>query len=225
MLRAVAFLGIALFAAFAPPPLAAEASRAKRVPVWVYLETVPGNLPTDTLAQKKPPVQEIGELARFLMGGMLYGWKFTYTPSDKARKVEEYFTLDPIKEISRDDPRFSITELTPAYPKLNCWANFTLDDSTQRWELYWGSVLFKNANGRGKGERKAEIDGVRNAYMEAVKDAVRSHARGLEKNKPKEIRGEVLLRDNPRLFADQGWFVADIKVLINIQELTPYTSF
>lgn len=223
MRRAIAFLGFALFVALAPSLLQAEASRAKRAPVWVYLETVPGNL--SEAAAKKPPIQEIDDLSRFLMGGMIYGWKFTYTPSDKARKVEEYFSLEPVKEISSGDPRFSITELTPAYPKLNCWANFTLDDSTQRWELYWGSVLFKNANGRGKGERKAEIDGVRSAYVEAVKDAVRSHARGLEKNKPKEIRGEVLLKDNPRLFADQGWFVADIKVLINIQELTPYTSF
>jgi hypothetical protein len=225
MKRAVAVFGIALFAAFAQAPLAAEASRAKRAPVWVYLETVPGNLSADELAQKKPPIQEISDLARFLMGGMIYGWKFTYTPSDKARAVMEYFEFAPVKEISRDDPRFTITELTPAYPKLNCWANFTLDDSTRRWEMYWDSVLFKSSNGRGKGERKAEIAGVRNAYMEAVKDAVRSYARLLEKNKPKEIRGEVLLRDNPRLFADQGWFVADIKVLINIQELTPYTSF
>lgn len=225
MKRNVAILIIAVFAAFAAALLGAEASRAKRAPVWVYLETVPGDASASENATKKPPIQEIDELARFVMGGMIYGWKFTYTPSDKTRNIKEYFTLDPIKEIPRDDSRFSITELTPAYPRLNCWANFTLDDSTQRWELYWGSVLFKNANGRGKGERKAEIDGVRVAYVEAVKDAVRSHARALEKNKPKEIRGEVLLKDNPRLFADQGWFVADIKVLINIQELTPYTSF
>ena len=225
MKRALAFLVCAALAASFPLLLTADASRAKRAPIWVYLETVPGNASADGSAAKKPPIQELDELARFVMGGMVYGWKFTYTPSDKARNVKEYFTLEPVKELSRGDPRFSITEITPAYPKLNCWADFTLDDSTQRWESYWGSVLFKNANGRGKGERKAEIDGVRGAYVDAVKDAVRSHARTLEKNKPKEIRGEVLLKDNPRLFADQGWFVADIKVLINIQETTPYASF
>ena len=61
--------------------------------------------------------------------------------------------------------------------------------------------------------------------LDAVRQAVREHARSLEKNKPKEIRGEVLLRDNPRLHADEGWFVADIKVLVNIREIVPYSVF
>jgi len=203
----------------------AETSREKRAPIWVYLETVPGSLTAEQLKSKIPPIQELNNMARFIMGGMVYGWKFSYTPSDLTRKVTEYFELSPIKEIETGDPRLSISELTPEYPRLSCTAIFTLDDSVKRWELYWSSVLFKSANGRGYAERTEEVEGIHKAYADAVRDAVRSYARKLEKNKPKEIRGEVLLRDEPRLFTDGGQFVADIKVFINMQELIPYTTF
>jgi hypothetical protein len=221
--RGILFALLAFFPACVR--MQAEAPREMHAPIWVYLETVPGNLDEESLAKKAPPIQELNSLARFVMGGMIYGWKFSYTPGDKTRNVAEYFSLEPVKEISSDDRRFSLTEITPAYPRLNCWAVFTLDDSSKRWESYWSSVLFRSANGKGKADRNEEIAGIRNAYTDAVRDAVRSHARALEKNKPREIRGEVLLRDNPRLYVDQGYFVADIKVLVNIKELIPYTAF
>jgi len=203
----------------------AEAPRVKRVPVWVYLETVPGSLTAEEQKAQLPPIQELDNMARFIMGGMIYGWKFIYTPSDLTRKVDEYFEISPIKEIEKDDPRFTITGLTAEYPRLLCTAIFTLDDSLKRWDLYWGSVLFKSVNGRGYAERTEEVEGIRKAYKDAVRDAVRTYARKLEKNKPKEIRGEVQLRDDPRLFTDGGKYVADIKVFINMQDLIPYTTF
>jgi hypothetical protein len=156
---------------------------------------------------------------------MIYGWRFTYTPSDRARKVAEYFTLEPIMEIPDNDPRFSLEGFDPAYPRVSTWAQFVLDDSTGRRNLYWKSVQFRSADGRGYGDRGRESDGIRDAYSDAVRSAVRAYARKLEKNKPKEIRGEVLLRENPRLFTEAGRFVADITVLVNLIEIVPYTAF
>jgi hypothetical protein len=86
-------------------------------------------------------------------------------------------------------------------------------------------VQFRSADGRGYGDRERESAGIRDAYSDAVRAAVRAYARKLEKNKPKEIRGEVLLRENPRLFTEAGRFVADITVLVNLIEIVPYTTF
>ena len=219
------FFLILILALFYLSATEAETAREKRAPVWVFLETVPGSLSVEQQKAKLPPVQELDTMARFVMGGMIYGWKFIYTPSDLSRKVDEYFEISPIKEIEKGDPRLTISELKAEYPRLSCTAIFTLDDSLKRWDLYWASVLFKSANGRGYAERTEEVEGIRKAYSDAVRDAVRSYARKLEKNKPKEIRGEVQLRDDPRLFTDGGKFVADIKVFINMQELIPYTTF
>ncbi len=205
--------------------IASQTPRMLQAPIWVYLETVPGSLTTEEIAAKLPPIQELDEIARFIMAGMLYGWNFSYTPSDKTRKVAEFFTLTPIGTISRGDNRMVLAGTKPDYPRLSTWAQYTLDDSLSRWSSYWSSVMFKSANGRGRGERSDEVAGISAAYTDAVRDAVREYARKLEKNKPKEIRGEVLLREGARLFADEGQFVADIKVLVNLQEVVPYRTF
>jgi hypothetical protein len=208
-----------------PCPASAEADREKRAPVWFYLETVPGTFSGQNLKDKIPPIQELERISHFVMGGMVYGWKFSYTPSDKKRNVDEWFSLEPIMEIDRNDNRFAMTEIVPDYPKLTCWAVFTPGDAEKRWETYWSSVVFKSANGHGTGERTEEADGVLAAYRNAIMAAVRSRAQDLEKNKPREIKGEALLRNMPRLYVDQGQFVADIKVLINIQEIVPYSTY
>lgn len=205
-----------------------EAPRILRAPVWVYTESVPGYSAENAqkeAPEKKIPTKELREMARFIMGGMVYGWKFTYTPSDKTRNVQEYFLLEPIMEIPDNDPKFSLTGIDSRYPRLSCWAEFLLDDSIAHRSDYWNSVQFKAANGKGCGERIDEVAGIKNAYTKAVLQAIRERERKIEKNKPKELRGEVLLKDSPRLYADQGQFVAEIRVLINILEIVPYSTF
>lgn len=204
---------------------AADTVRIVRAPVWVYLETVPGSMTPEELAAKLPPIQELDEVSRFVLAGMIYGWRYSYTPSDKTRNVAEFFSLEPLQVIPRGDPRFSLSKLTPDYPRLSCWAEFTLDDSLARWTDSWNSVLYKNVRGRGRGERTDEIAGIKTAYTQAVLLAVREAARKLEKNKPKEIRGEVLLRSEPRLFVEEGWFVADLRLLNHIDEIVLYQTF
>lgn len=210
--------------------LAAEAPRVLRVPVWVFLEPVPGTFKANTAEdtgtkEMLPPATELRSVARFVLGGMVYGWRFNYVPGDRTRRVEESFSLEPVAEIPNDDARFSIAGVDPAYPRVSAWAEFALDDSAARRRLYWNSVQFRSADGRGYGALERESAGIRDAYSDAVRAAVRAYARKLEKNKPKEIRGEVLLRENPRLFTDAGRYVADITVLVNLVEITPYTSF
>ena len=237
------FFGICLGGGFfSAVPAAAESPRVIRVPIWVFLEPVPGtgfgprgdaqsNAPGSTngssgnTVQAETPAGDLRAIARYVLGGMIYGWRFTYTPSDRARKVAEYFTFEPIMEIPDNDPRFSLEGLDPAYPRVSTWAQFVLDDSTARRNLYWKSVQFRSADGRGYGDRERESEGIRDAYSDAVRSAVRAYARKLEKNKPKEIRGEVLLREDPRLFTEAGRFVADITVIVNLIEIVPYTTF
>jgi len=217
--RSIACIALLLCASALP---ATDPPRILRVPVWVYLEPVPSAVSPPQIFS---PARDLRETARFVLGGMVYGWKFTYTPSDKTRRVEEFFTLEPIMEIPDDDPRFSLVEIDPAYPRVSCWAEFLLDATAARRNVYWGSVMFRTADGRGYGDRERESAGIKDAYSDAVRAAVRVYTRRLEKNKPKEIIGEVLLKNDPRLFFEAGRFVADISVLVNIQEIVPYSAF
>lgn len=201
-----------------------ESPRVLRAPVWIYLEPVPGNF-SDTETEKSPPLEELQDVARFILSGMSGGWNFSYTPADIRRNVREEFELEPILHIHPEDPRFSVDSLTPVYPRLTCWAQLAVDNAIARRLDYWNSISFSTAKGRGTGERIDETAGIRNAYTNAVLHAVRNLARSMEKNKPREISGEVLLRSSPRLFSDQGRFIADVRVLINIREIVPYTLY
>ncbi|MFA6937408.1 MAG: hypothetical protein WCQ67_04185, partial [Treponema sp.] len=40
-------------------------------------------------------VSRLKEIAPFIIGGMVNGWTFDYTPYDKMRSVEEYFSYSP----------------------------------------------------------------------------------------------------------------------------------
>ncbi len=228
-----AALLVALLAAIAAPALRADSysgaseqdARIFRAPVWVFLEPVPGDIETGQTNIALPPREELHTLARFVMGGMVYGWKFSYTPSDRARNVAEYFELIPVAEIAAGDPRLRLEPLRPEYPRLSAWAEFRADRTLERWNSRWQSVLYKTVQGVGRGERAAETSGIKDAYTQAVLNAVREYARTIEKNKPKEINGEVLLRGEPRLHAEQGWFVANLRLYLDIKEIISYQVF
>ena len=202
-----------------------ETGQTIQAPIWVYLETVPGSYDAKTVPEKEPPIQELDSIARLILSGMIYGWRFSYTPSDKTRQVEESFSLEPIGEITKGDTNYALKQIRPAYPRLSCWAQYTIDEKAARWESYWDSVLFTASSGRGQGERTRETAGIRDAYTTAIQAAIREYARKQIKNKPKELRGEVLLSDEPRLFVQSGYFIADVRILINLQEIIPYRNF
>lgn len=186
--------------------------------VWVYSEEVPGN-------EKYSPYEALENTALFILSGMVFGWRFEYTPPDKARNVSEYFLLEPVAEISPDNPSFSLSEIQDKGPRLYGRAEFIHDEATVQSFLYWSSIVFKTSGGRGYGDRKDETAGIIQAYTNAIKQAVREYARAIEKNKPKIITGEIKLKDEPRLFADQGQVIADVNILLNIKEIIPYSVF
>lgn len=206
-----------------PLPLNAQNSVFVRAPVWVYLEDIPGF--TETQAQKPPPKEELEGIARWLMGGMIYGWKYSYSPPDALRNVKEFFSLDPLAEIPESDPRFSLTDLRAEYPRLTSWAQYETGDVADRWRRYWSSTLIDMAKGRGSAEITDGSAGIKAAYANALMQAVRERARITEKNKPKEVTGDILIRDTPRLFADQGRFVAELEVYISLGEIIPWKTF
>lgn len=195
------------------------------IPVWIYLEAVPGSGKTHSSLSDIPPYEDLRDLSSFLFGGMIYGWKFSYVPPDKARNVEEEFSLEPIVALSPEDPSLTLEDVKSSYPRLEGWARYALSEAQAKRLQYWESSGFRTGKGRGSGERKDESGGIRDAYVKALLNSVRERAREMEKNKPKEITGELLLRDNPRLFPDEGLFIAEVRTVIHIENIVPYRLY
>lgn len=196
-----------------------------RAPVWVFLEPQPGVMNNDVQGTRMPPRKALIELAGAVMEGMTYGWRFSYTPFDKRRNIEEEFTLTPVRSIAPDDSRLSVTEFRVQYPYLYCWAEYRITDAISLRRTEWIRSNYVTAKGAGSAARKQEIDGVRQAYREAARSAVRGYLRKNIKNKPKNVIGEMLIKDNPRLYAASGKFTAELTFYLYIKEIITYEAF
>lgn len=196
-----------------------------RAPIWVFLEPQPGVMDNDEQGTRMPPLKALTAVSKTIMEGMVYGWKFSYTPSDKRRGITEEFELIPLKPILENDTRLSVTDLRVRYPYLYCWAEYRVTAAASLHRIEWIHINYGRAKGSGSAERKKEIEGVRQAYRNAAQCAIRSYLRKNIKNKPKTIIGEMLIKDNPRLFVSGGMFTAELTVYLHIKEVIPYEVF
>ena len=82
-----------------------DSQKLLRIKIWAPLDENPA---TQIIPQEDEPfygtsIRSLKVVAPYLLSGMIYGWKFEYTPSDKTRNVEEYFSFEPIAKISEED--------------------------------------------------------------------------------------------------------------------------
>ena len=198
--------------------------RIVRAPVWVFIEGQPALMNEDDGKAFTPPREALQEVARFLLGGMSYGWKFSYTPQDKSRQVQEVFDIEPVSEVLIQS-EIKYKEIRIKYPYVSSWVEYPLSVDDVVRHSSWNSLTFKTIKGSGEGRRKDELEGVKMAYIDAIKKAIIGHVKKKVKNKPKEIVGEVLLKHSPRLFCTSGLFKAEVELYINIREIIPYSVF
>ena len=199
--------------------------RIVRVPIWVFLEGQPGTMQEGEGKSFLPPKEALHEMSIFLLQGMSYGWVFDYTPEDKGRKVAEDFKIEPINGVNVRKSSITFTEVRIKYPYVHSWAEYALNEDEIARHSSWASLKYKTVKGAGEGKRKDETEGVKAAYNNAIKKAILGYARKIMKNKPKEIRGEVLIKNSPRLYCTSGLFKAEVELYINIKEIIPYSVF
>ena len=202
-----------------------NSARIIRVPIWVFLEGQPGTMQEDEGSTFLPPKEALQELSLFLLSGMSYGWSFNYTPQDNQRKVDEAFQIEPINGIKIRKSNITFTQVSIKYPYVHSWAEYTLNEDEIARHSSWASLKYKTIKGAGEGMRKDESEGVRTAYHNAIKKAILDYAKKTIKNKPKEIRGEVLIKNSPRLYCTSGLFKAEVELYINVKEIIPYSVF
>ncbi|MGP1593946.1 MAG: hypothetical protein ACTTH8_01720 [Treponema sp.] len=196
-----------------------------RAPVWVFLEPQPGTIGVESSPKILPPKQAITEVSQFIVAGMVYGWKFSYTPYDKKRNITEEFTLTPIYNLQENDERLLITELRPDYPFLYCWAEYRMTSSIAQRRQQWKSSCYITVQGSGHGKRQNETNGIYDAYTQAALSAIRTYLRKAVKNKPKCVTGELLIKENPRLSVSSGSYRADVMFYLHVKDVIPYTVF
>lgn len=196
-----------------------------RIPLWAELDAYPGLAEAQDVSagQFDYPISRLKKTAPFLLNGMVYGWRFEYTPSDKLRGVAEYFSTEEINTINDAD----IVYTKPWFEnnRVYCWIEYTRTPQ-MIWLLNaWKSIKTQKIQGSGTGKISDGFDGITNAANDALKNAVRAHYREIIKNKPKEIDGRVIIRSTPKIGINAGHYVVELDFFLETDRIVKYTQF
>ncbi|MCQ2591650.1 MAG: hypothetical protein MJ188_02605 [Treponema sp.] len=174
---------------------------------------------------EESPVDNLKKIAPFLVNGMVYGWDFVYVPYDKTRGVEEYFEMNPI--YSQELVNYGIKYSSPWVEngQLNCWIDYVRSDAEIQNYKMWSTIKNHTIQGRGYGPLEKGFDGIKIATEDALKNGVREYFRGILKDKPKEIRGSVLIRTEPILNVSSGRYVIILDFFLEYSKIKMYTQF
>lgn len=178
----------------------------------------------------KPPSAEemIDELLaemRFVFGGMIYGFSFTYVPSDTERSVDEIFELAALGEIPPGDRNMSVYQTRKDSTAVYAMARYDLAEYQKNWVLYWDSEAFPTFDGRGRAQFIKGVSSRIDAIREGIKEAVRGYLRKRIYNKPKKITGCVRIDEVPYIVVDSGDYLAKVRVTMDIDEIEEYMTF
>ena len=201
------------------------------IKMWSLLEGNPLAQKTTNANEEfySSSVRKIKKIAPYVFEGMIFGFDFDYVPLDKTRNVQEFFSVDFsrsnytnhkdfVKQISYRNPYFEDDCLI-------CWADFSLTSDISLRLSQRNSVMLKKACGKGCGKLIDSEKGIQDAFENAIKNAVRSYAQTISKNKPKEIRGTVIINKEPRIYIQHGQYIVDVEFLIEKLDIQNYTTF
>lgn len=170
-------------------------------------------------------VGRIKEISPFLVRGMVYGWEFTYVPSDKARWVSEFLEIKEIQTLEKSSNQIVYSSPWIEDNKFCCWVDYERTDHQVQTYNLWSSINNPVIQGRGYGPLEKGFDGIKEASEDALKNAVRNFYRKKIKNKPKEITGKVLIRKVPTLGIDQGRYVIILDFFLEYGKIKEYSQF
>ncbi len=209
-----------------------------RFAVWAQRDAIPGffdeakdeNRETAVGDSDKKimqvPIKRIREICPFIITGMTYGWKFDYTPYDKARNVDEFFGMEPVQELNEEQLKMIHYEL-PWFQdeRLWCWVKFERTAELKRIFLSWQQIGNPRIRGQGYAPLIDGFEGIYEASVDALKNAVREYERKLIKNKPKEISGSVIICEPPTIGIDHGKYKITLDFFMECDRIIQYETF
>ncbi len=169
--------------------------------------------------------KRIKDVAPFLINGMVYGWNFVYTPSDKLRAIDEYFEISPINQI--DTKTNPITYKNPWIQDnlVHIWAEYTRSKNQIHSFKSWETMSTQKTQGIGTASVKLGFEGITDATKNAIRDGIRNFYRPIIKNKPKEISGRIIISKEPKIGITQGQYSVKLDFFLETDRIIRHTIF
>ena len=197
---------------------------------WFFAEGDPlfNVMEKDKTEQEEAVNKKIKDLldeAVFVYSGMIYGFSFTYTPSDLKRGVKEEFTIVPAATIPFGDPALSVKSTRKEKAKTFVKIEYRCEDRHKCWLDLWSSSAFPLVGGSGTSFANTGAASRIEAMEQAVKESVREYMRGRIHNKPKSITGNFVFKEAPVIMFAAGLYTASVKIKLDIMNVENYNLF
>jgi len=170
-------------------------------------------------------INRIRDLAPYLMEGMLYGWDYEYVPSDKTRKVEEFFELTTVTPFNPEKNHITYHNPTFDESKVSVWAWCDRTEDQKKIYTQWKSITYPRIKGTGKASVSLGKEGIKEAISQCIKEGVRDYWRKFEKNKPKEIIGRIFVVGWPRIYVKQGQYIVELDFFMETVRMSKYSTY
>lgn len=190
-------------------------------PVWVEAEFSPDLVAVDL----KSADERLRQLSVELLELAVYGWEISYTPFDKGRNVKEFFSFEKLGQINQNDERIKFSKFQRTSTVVSTTVFYTMSPAQVRGFSRFDTAKIKTYSARGRANMSLGAEGMHKAVENSILESVRTYARSVEKNKPKEIIAQVRLVESPRLTIRSGDYVADLKIRLEVKEIIPYSVY
>jgi hypothetical protein len=161
--------------------------------------------------------------AAWVFGGMVWGFDFRYSPYDKTRGIEERFDLEPIHSL--DAALLEAGKPSSGDGSYRDYVSFQVDPSLASLVASYGRQPWSDSQGIGRADIGGGVKARRQAYVDALRLAVRAYLQGLEPNKPRLVRGRVVLGAVPSLAVIEGFYTAQVRARVMVIEAVPYAVY
>lgn len=198
-----------------------------RFPIWAEIDAYPGLEinQDDNQTEYSYAISRIKDVVPFLLEGMIFGWEFTYTPYDKTRKVDEFFEIKPISHSDEYINQIEYSSVWVEEGRFNCWVDYARTEYQIKLYNLWAEIQNPVIQGKGYGSLEKGFEGIKEAVENSCKEAIRAHYNKILKNKPKEIKGKILIRRLPILGIDSGRYIINLDFFLEYGKIKEYKSF
>ncbi len=170
-------------------------------------------------------VERLLDEAQAILSGMIYGYRFEYTPSHPDRGVAEQFSVQPYATIERGDPALEVFQTWTEKGRLYARIFYTLGSQQLAWQSGWLSGANRVSSGVGTSPFIAGPTTKIDAFEDALRVAVRNYLRTQTFNRPRRATGAILVKESPTFRVVAGNYEAHVEILLQIDRLESYEVF
>ena len=170
-------------------------------------------------------VSRLLEETRYVVSGMIYGFRYRYQPADPRRGVQEVFELEPVSSIPWGDENLAMRNTRREESRIFVSFLYELNDYQRQLQQSWASAAIDDSSGRGEASIMQGNAGRLEAIQASIQHAVRRHLQFLTRNRPRSSQGDLILERVPRLSIESGQWVARADIRLIVGEIQSHTSY